>query len=176
MLITITVANHFSPSIKYFSRFHSILPGFLLFFAKFMIFPGFPGILSFFKVFQEMWEPWRCEMKRVQKCIMPNLQRTKNQLLRMAWNTFWFWNFWNLTKVWKLEMCNCPQMDRQPTDPPTRWTDRHHSDQLSCSALEMEWLKNKPQTPAVFQAKTGAYIQGNWGRFFLVHIGFILDK
>ena len=24
-----------------------------------MIFPGFPGVLSFFQVFQVEWEPWR---------------------------------------------------------------------------------------------------------------------
>ena len=27
-----------------------------------MIFPGFPGVLSFFQVFQVEWEPWGVEL------------------------------------------------------------------------------------------------------------------
>ena len=52
MLIIITVANHFLPSMKYFSRFHVISSGVLLFFAKFhdfsrstLIFPANVGTL-----------------------------------------------------------------------------------------------------------------------------------
>ena len=54
MLVIITVANHFLPSIKYLPRFHMIFADFLLlFFTKFhdfsrfprctLIFPGFSG-------------------------------------------------------------------------------------------------------------------------------------
>ena len=49
MLVIITVANHFLPSMKYFSMLHAIFPGFLIIFAKFhdfsrctLIFQGFP--------------------------------------------------------------------------------------------------------------------------------------
>ena len=53
MLIMITVANHFLPSIKYFSRFHVIFPRFHYFFAKFHDFSR----CTFFQVFQEKWKP-----------------------------------------------------------------------------------------------------------------------
>ena len=34
-----------------------------------MIFPGFPGVLSFFQVFQVEWEPCHSEKNLTFKCV-----------------------------------------------------------------------------------------------------------
>ena len=51
----------------------------------------------------------------------------KSKLFRMVWNTFCFWNFWNLNNF-----VSCHNQPRNGT----LW---HHSDQINRSAHKAEW-------------------------------------
>ena len=43
-----------------------------------MIFPGFPGVLSFFQVFQVEWEPWLFFSSALRKiCLSPTYVDTE---------------------------------------------------------------------------------------------------
>ena len=53
-----------------FSRFHIISPWFLLIVQNSMIFPGFPGVLSFFQVFHVEWEPWQNPCNKDTHCVL----------------------------------------------------------------------------------------------------------
>ena len=59
-----------------------------------MIFPGFPGVLSFFKVFQEMWEP-SDDVKML-------VNKWRHDVMYIVWrHNDDLRNIWKKTALWK---------------------------------------------------------------------------
>ena len=75
--------------------------------------------------------------------------RDEPKLLRMSWNTFWFWNFWNPKKILKLEKnCCTTNYERKMTAqflPITHGLRLGHTELteiLSVSDIGNKWLGN----------------------------------